>query len=163
MKLAKSFAAVLAEGQGTLSGCQFLGNRPTQGHWPHSSSSQGGKPVVRSPDTKNTRYLKFTDTSRRRNSKLMKLKRYKRDNKNVSIVPIVNKVKSRSKRYSNKNNRGKHRASKSGFRMRKQIGPGIIGILDRRIPLFFRQSPFVTIALTKFVILSTGVTTGENT
>ena len=135
---------------------------PLNNRFRNSSDSQ--ETTQRSSrQSKNNRYLKFTDTSRRRNSKLMKLKRYKRDNKNVSIVPIVNKVKSRSKRYSNKNNRGKHRASKSGFRMRKQIGPGIIGILDRRIPLFFRQSPFVTIALTKFVILSTGVTTGENT
>ena len=71
----------------------------------------------------------------------------------------------RSKRASkNKKQKKKNQKKKKGrvgFRKRKQLDPGVIGILDRRIPVFFRQSPFVSIALTQFVILSTGVTTGR--
>ena len=43
-------------------------------------------------------------------------------------------------------------------RRRKVNDPRVIGILDRRTPELFRQSSFVTIKLTKFVVLSTGVT-----
>ena len=33
----------------------------------------------------------------------------------------------------------------------------VVGILDRRVPIAFRQSDFISISLAKFVVLSTGV------
>ena len=96
-----------------------------------------------------TRVINSQDRSRHRSSK----------------VNNSDRLKVRSKRGTHKKKVNRSRKSKkllkSGFRRRKQLERGIIGNLDRRIPLFFRQSPFVTVALTKFVILSTGVTTGK--
>ena len=92
-----------------------------------------------------------------------KMARWKRD---------VNGVRKRSKRSVSDNN-----YKKTGKRLRiKKVNinnkrnkirrkvvndPRVIGILDRRIPPVFRQSEFVTISLTKFVVLSTGVTQGR--
>ena len=119
-----------------------------------------------SRQSKNTRYLNFGSSPRRRNSKLLKLKsrtitgregvRYR----SSKVNNYSEKIKVRSKRGTQKKRKSK-KLLRSGFRKRKQLERGIIGNLDRRIPLFFRQSPFVTVALTKFVILSTGVTTGK--
>ena len=115
--------------------------------------------------SKNTKYLNLFSkkSSQRRNSKYLRT-----TSRNDSVRRKLNdsksdhSVKLRSKRsMKNKKKSAKGKKLKAGFRKRKQISPGVIGILDRRIPLFFRQSPFVTIALTKFVILSTGVTTGN--
>ena len=115
--------------------------------------------------SKNTRYLSFkSDSSQRRNSKYLKIVESDARNKTSKSYDSDDVIRSRSKRSSKrrKSSRARGKKLKAGFRKRKQIQPGVIGILDRRIPLFFRQSPFVTIALTKFVVLSTGVTTGKN-
>ena len=120
--------------------------------------------------SKNTKYLNlFSDkSSQRRNSKYLRAVKSDVSMRDGSVRRSLNdskrdkSVKLRSKRsMKNKKKSAKGKKLKAGFRKRKQISPGVIGILDRRIPLFFRQSPFVTIALTKFVILSTGVTTGN--
>ena len=145
-----------------------------------SDSEISTEPSIR--QSKNKRYLNFGDESSpgksRRNSKFLKFKRRREENNSAGssrgkrsiFPPSSGKHKSsgedlvRKKRSSKGHKNRKHKKSKKtrlGFRKRKQIEPGVIGILDRRVPVFFRQSPFVTIALTQFVVLSTGVTTGR--
>ena len=126
--------------------------------------------VVSARQSKNTRYLNFKQQpSRRRNSKLLRMQRRSSDETSPATVSRdhnSDSVKVRSKRSPHKrkvnSSETKNKTKKSGFRKRKQIDPGIVGILDMRRPLFFRQSPFVSIALAKFVVLSTGVTTGRS-
>ena len=150
-----------------------------------SDSELSTQPSLR--QNKNKRYLQFGDlknnNNSRRNSKFLQFKKRKEaasETKALSkrsaslpasgISKTSKKLSSgathvRSKRASkNKKQKKKNQKKKKGrvgFRKRKQLDPGVIGILDRRIPVFFRQSPFVSIALTQFVILSTGVTTGR--
>ena len=133
---------------------------------------------------KNKRYLHFGDLSHnknstRRNSKFLQFKKRKEaasETKTLSKRPAsfptsgttsrnfssdVAHVRTKRASKNKKNKKRKKKNARGGFRKRKQLERGIIGILDRRIPVFFRQSPFVSIALTQFVILSTGVTTGR--
>ena len=130
--------------------------------------------------SKNKRYLNFGDETSpgktRRNSKFLKFKRRKQENNAAGTPSRISKrsiFPSNKYKYEDEDSVRKKRSSRGhkkrkqkkknrvGFRKRKQIEPGIIGILDRRVPVFFRQSAFVTIALTQFVVLSTGVTTGR--
>ena len=145
----------------------------------NSESDLTTQPSLR--QNKNKRYLQFGDLNNnnnnnsRRNSKFLQFKRRKEaaseakaiSKRSASLPKTSKKLSSeaahvRTKRASKKKNKkNKKKKAKVGFRKRKQLEPGVIGILDRRIPIFFRQSPFVSIALTQFVILSTGVTTGK--
>ena len=146
-----------------------------------SDSELSTQPSLR--QNKNKRYLQFGDLSSssssssnnsRRNSKFLQFKKRKEaaseakaiSKRSDSLTTTSKKLSSeaarvRTKRASKKNKKNKKKKGRVGFRKRKQLEPGVIGILDRRIPIFFRQSPFVSIALTQFVILSTGVTTGK--
>ena len=138
-----------------------------------SDSETSTQPSPR--QSKNKRYLQFGDETNlkksRRNSKFMKYKQREGEN-DADRTKIIGKRSADSEdvalvrvkrafRGNKKNKNKKNKKRRQGFRKRKQIEPGIIGILDRRIPIFFRQSAFVTIALTRFVVLSTGVTTGR--
>jgi len=113
--------------------------------------------------------------SSRRNSKVMKFSEHF-NNENVKSSKVTQRQNSkvtRSKRAASKNARTskpkkwnknkwirlRDRKRKKLERSRLSAHPRIIGILDRRVPALFRQNPFVTISLAKFVVLSTGVTT----
>lgn len=138
-----------------------------------SDSEISTQPSLR--QSKNTSYLQFGDENTfknpRRNSKFMKLKQ--RNGKNSeqkirgkrSVTPKHSEIETfsvspvRTKRSSVKSKKRNKRRHWLGFRKRKQVAPGVIGILDRnRPPGLFRQSEFVTIKLASFVVLSTGVT-----
>ena len=98
-----------------------------------------------------------TTRNGRNNGKMLRLKRdtQPRDKNALSLAQkrqLINAKKS-GKRLRIKVNHKRNRV-----RRRKVNDPRVIGILDRRTPELFRQSPFVTISLTKFVVLSTGVT-----
>ena len=80
--------------------------------------------------------------------------RWKRD-----VKPKIKSKKFKTPKKFSKFTRKKK--TKNGPKKRiktKQSDPRIAGILDRRVPELFRVTPFVTISLTKFVILSTGST-----
>ena len=122
--------------------------------------------------SKNTRYLNFEKSNRasRRNSKFLSMKSdaqmpHSRLSK-VMRGHSSESVKVRSKRTAMKRNlkRARQREARirSGLRIVRNGSP-VIGILDRRVPRnsFFRQGEFLPIALTKFVVLSTGVTSGK--
>ena len=136
------------------------------------TSDESDSTTVRSArQSKNTRYLNFEKSKRasRRNSKFLSIKsdarihysRVMKDNSSES-------VKVRSKRTTRKRNLNRARQREREARIRSGLrivrnGSPVIGILDRRTPRnsFFRQGEFLTIALTKFVVLSTGVTAGK--
>ena len=108
----------------------------------------------------------------RRNSKVMNYSEHLSSEtvKSSHLLQRQNNTVIRSKRAASKNNRtpkpkkwNRNKWIRLRDRKRKKLerkNPRIIGILDRRIPTLFRQNPFVTISLAKFVVLSTGVTTG---
>jgi len=111
----------------------------------------------------------------RRNSKVLKhIEHLNSDSVKSSVIHRHNS-KVRSKRAASKNSRTpkpkkwnknkwirlRDRKRKKLERNRLSANPRIIGILDRRVPALFRQNPFVTISLAKFVVLSTGVTTAS--
>jgi len=116
----------------------------------------------------------------RRNSKVMRHRKSEHLSSETSTSSSVkqrrNSKISRSKRASAKSKRtpkpkwNKNKWIRLRDRKRKKLernrnrlsrDPRIIGILDRRVPALFRQNPFVTISLAKFVVLSTGVTTAS--
>ena len=137
------------------------------------TSDESDTTTVRSArQSKNTRYLNFEKSKRasRRNSKFLSLKSdAKMHHSRLSKVmrdQSSESVKVRSKRTAMKSNlkRARQREARirSGLRIVRNGSP-VIGILDRRTPRnsFFRQGEFLAIALTKFVVLSTGVTSGK--
>jgi len=133
--------------------------------------------------------LERSASSNRRNSKFLKFKNKKRSNKvstqrqskvmrhsehltSDTVTQRQNTRVSRSKRSAVKSNRTQKTKKwnrnkwirirdrkRKKLERRKNPNSRIVGILDRRIPVLFRQNPFVTISLAKFVVLSTGVTT----
>lgn len=68
-------------------------------------------------------------------------------------------VNSHKARQSKNRKKNRKRNGKRKTKVKKTTDPRIVGILDRRVPPRFRQSPFVIISLAKFAVLSTGVTT----
>ena len=126
----------------------------------HSKSEKS----VLIPSRRNSRVMRHRD-SEHLNSEVVKTS---------SVQQKRNNKVSRSKRAALRNNRTpkpkkwnknkwirlRDRKRKKLERKRVSANPRIIGILDRRVPALFRQNPFVTISLAKFVVLSTGVTTG---
>lgn len=137
------------------------------------TSEESDSTTVKSArQSKNTRYLNFEKSNKgsRRNSKFLNMKSdTKIHHSRLSKAMREHSsdlVKVRSKRTALKRNlkRTRHREARmrSGLRIVRNGSP-VIGNLDRRIPRnsLFRQGEFLTIALTKFVVLSTGVTSGE--
>jgi hypothetical protein len=130
-----------------------------------------------SRQNKNKRYLRWKTSRnqtrprspRRRNSKYMKSIKH---GLSRPAAPRPSRRVARSRR-SPGNGREVKRWEKQLAKLRRRrrrklagkrfnwsgSGRGIIGILDRRVPAQFRQTPFITISLASFIILSTGVTT----
>ena len=109
------------------------------------------KQAVASMDTFNL-CLQASPSSRfSRNRKLARWRRDTHDSKNA----LSQASKRKQKRLRIKNRRRRKRIKNKNNRRQD---PRIVGILDRRIPEEFRQAEFITISLTKFVVLSTGVT-----
>ena len=139
-----------------------------------TSDDESDITTVRSArQSKNTRYLNFEKSKRasRRNSKFLSMKSDANMQHHSRLSKVMNyssieSVKVRSKRTARKRNlkRARQREARirSGLRIVRNGAP-VIGILDRRTPRnsFFRQGEFLSIALTKFVVLSTGVTSGK--
>ena len=101
-----------------------------------------------------------------RNGRLSRWKRSpnnKRRQQRHKVTGYNSKKKSNNKSNNKNTKRRRYKKrrrnkNKNKTKRKKIIDPRIVGILDRRVPTEFRQSPFITISLASFVVLSTGVT-----